>query len=123
MYATLTSLLSLDTAVALAAGAAAALLAGWIASKKGAKYKAFEGYAITAVRLAEKAVPDGTPNTGAKRLDHALKTFLDKYRRAAGVEPDEAAVARIESWIATVHNALDAAGVLGSGASGKEGAR
>jgi len=123
METLLSGLLSFNTVAGLVAGAAAVFAAKWIASEKGAKYKAFEGYAITAVRLAEKAVPDDTPNAGAKRLDYALKTFLAKYRSATGVVPDEAAVAKIEAWISTVHNALDAAGVLGGRTAGKDGAQ
>ena len=107
------NLLTTNTAIGIAVGALVAWLVKWLSSD-GAKFKAYEGYAITAVRLAEKAVPDDAENKGVARLNYALQLFLQKYKAATGVTPDEALTAQIESWIATIHNALDAAGSLGA---------
>lgn len=106
------NLLSSNTVIGLVVGALVVSLVKWLSTGSAAKYKTYEGYAITAVRLAEKAIPDDTQNKGLARLDYALQTFLAKYKAATGVVPDEALTAQIESWIATIHNALDEAGAL-----------
>jgi len=108
----LIKLLSTDAVIALIIGAFVAYLVKYLASKDGARFKAYEGYAITAVRAAEKAIPDDAQNKGLNRLNYALQVFLKQYEKATGVtaKPDE--VAKIEAWISTVHSALDAAGVL-----------
>ena len=106
------SLLQTDAVIALIAGAFVTYIVKWFASTQGKDFKKYEGYAITAVKAAEKAIPDDTPNKGAKKLDFALQVFLKKYQAATGVIPDEALMAKIEDWLAVIHNVIDAAGTL-----------
>ena len=106
------SLLQTDAVIALIAGAFVTYIVKWFASKQGMDYKKYEGYAITAIKAAEKAIPDDVSNKGAKKLDFALKVFLDKYTKATGVSPDDATLAKIEDWLAVVHNVIDEAGTL-----------
>ena len=111
MTTLLLSLLSTNTAIGVAVGAAVAWLVKWLAGN-GKKFTSYEGYAVTAIRLAEKAIPDSTTDKGLARLDYALKLFIEKFTAATGVVPDEALTAQIENWIATIHNALDESGAL-----------
>ena len=106
------NLLTTNTVIALVVGAAVTAAVAWFKTSNGQKFKAFEGYAITAVKLAESAIPDSVSNKGAQRLDFALKTFLSKYRAATGVEPDPKTTAQIESWLAVIHDALEESGTL-----------
>ena len=117
MTTLLLSLLSTNTAIGVAVGAAVAWLVKWLAGN-GKKFTSYEGYAVTAIRLAEKAIPDSTTDKGLARLDYALKLFIEKCTAATGVVPDEALTAQIENWIAAIHNALDESGVLGKSSAG-----
>ncbi len=105
------NLLTTNTVIGIVIGAAVAWLVKWLAGD-GAKWKQYEGYAITAVRLAEKAIPDSAPGNGLRKLDYALQQFLAKYQAATGTQVDAAMEAKIESWIALVHNALVESGAL-----------
>lgn len=93
-------------------GAVIGWLVKWLKSDSGSKYKKYEGYMVTAVKAAEKAIPDDTPNKGLLRLDHALQAFVKKYTEATGVKPSEADIAQIESLIAVVHDSLESKGTL-----------
>lgn len=106
------SLLSTDTAIAVVVGAFVTYIVKWFASKQGTDFKKYEGYAITAVKAAEKAIPDDAENKGFRKLDYALRVFIEKYTKATGVKPDEATMAKIEAWISVVHNAVEEAGTL-----------
>jgi hypothetical protein len=99
--------------IALIVGAFVTYIVKWLASKDGEKFKKYEGWAITAVKAAEKAIPDDTGDKGARKLDFALRLFLAKYTKATGVEPDANAVGQIESWVSEIHEMLEEAGVLG----------
>ncbi len=101
------SLLQTDAVISLIVGAFVTYLVRWLVTTKGQDFKKYEGFAITAIKAAEKAVPDDTDNRGARKLDFALKMFLQKYEAATGVVPDAAVLAKIESWIAVIHNALE----------------
>jgi len=108
----LLDLLSTNAVITLIICAFITYLAKWIATKDGQKFKVYEGYAITAIKAAEKAIPDDSANKGINRLDFALKTFLVQYEKVTGVKASEADVAKIESWISTIHSALETAGTL-----------
>jgi hypothetical protein len=104
--------LSTDAVIALIVCAFVTYLAKWLASKDGQKFKQYEGYAVMAIKAAEKAIPDGTANKGMNRLDFAMKSFLVQYEKATGVKASEADVAKIESWISTIHAALESSGSI-----------
>jgi len=71
-------------------------------------WAAFEGAIISAVKFAEKEIPDGTPNKGLARLDAALKV----YEEARGRKPSARTVAELKEGIRIVHNELEKAGTL-----------
>ena len=108
----LIKLLSTDAVIALIIGAFVTYIVKWLATKDGEKFKAYEGYAITAVKAAEKAIPDDSANKGINRLNFALQIFLARYEKAAGVTAKPEEVAKIESWISEIHSALESAGIL-----------
>jgi len=105
-------LLSTDAVIALIVGAFVTYIVRWLATKDGEKFKQYEGYAITAIKAAEKAIPDGVENKGLSRADFALKNFLVAYQKATGVVPSDKDVARIESWISEIHSIVEASGIL-----------
>lgn len=108
------SLLQTDAVIALIVGAFVTYLVKWLASTQGKGFKDYEGYAITAVKAAEKAIPDDIANKGAAKLDYALKVFLEKYKAATGVVPDAAITSKIEAWLSVIHEAVEEAGTLKS---------
>lgn len=108
----LIKLLCTDAVIVLIIGIFVTYIIKWLASKDGEKFKTYEGYAITAVKAAEKAIPDDSPNKGINRLNFALKTFVLKYEMATGVTTKPEEVAKIEAWISTIHSALEGAGIL-----------
>lgn len=87
-------------------------LAGWWLTATGQKWLRYEGWVVTAVKAAEKAIPDDVANKGLQRLNFALVTFLKKYKEATGKTPDDEALAEIEGLIGVVHAELEAGGGL-----------
>ena len=97
-----------------------ALLAGgllWLLNRLYAArpaWQAFEGSIIAAVKLAEKEIPDGTPNKALSRLDAALNYVLKVYEEARGKPADAKTKAELREGIQIVHAELEASGVLDS---------
>jgi len=88
-------------------GIAVKWLAAWFLSATGMKWKKYEGWAITAVKAAEKAIPNDVANKGLARFDKAMRLFLEKYTAATGVPPNEADLVGIENLINIVHERLE----------------
>ncbi len=100
-----------------AIGAVIGAVIAWIITKRQdqkhmSHFQQYEGYALSAIRLAEKMITDDTPSKGLQKLDWALQEFIKRYTKATGVQVDAAMAARIESWISVLHSALDASGAL-----------
>ena len=108
----LIKLLSTDAVIMIIIGIFVTYITKWLASKDSEAFKKYEGYAITAIKAAEKAIPDDIPNKGLNRLDFALKTFVSKYEMATGLTTKPVEVAKIEAWISAVHSELEGAGIL-----------
>jgi len=72
----------------------------------------WEGYIISGIKTAEKAIPDDTPDKDLKRADAALKFVIAAYEKSQGKEPSKELIAQITNAIPIVHDALDAAGTL-----------
>ena len=75
-------------------------------------WAAYEGTIISAVKFAEKEIPDGTPNKGLARLDAALKYVIRVYEEMHGAKPSAGVVAELKEGVQIVHNNLEAAGTL-----------
>ena len=79
------------------------------------KWKQYEGSSITGIKLAEKQIPDDTPNSGLAKLDSALRFVLNAYAEANnGKKPSDALVEQIKQGIQIKHSELDRYGGLES---------
>ena len=77
------------------------------------KWKQYEGSIITGIKLAEKQIPDDTPNSGLAKLDAALRFVLNAYAEAnGGKQPSDALVEQIKQGIQIKHSELDRWGGL-----------
>ena len=72
----------------------------------------YEGAIISAVRFAEKEIPDDAPNKGLRRLDEALRYVLRVFHEANKREPTKTEAMALREGVQIVHNELDAEGVL-----------
>ena len=90
----------------------------WLASKFNPfqeKWKAWEGSIITGIKLAEKEIPNDTPNAGLAKLDAALRFVLKAYADANnGKQPPAKLVEEIKQGIQIKHSDLDRFGGLES---------
>jgi hypothetical protein len=88
----------------------------WLASKFNPlqeKWKAWEGSIITGIKLAEKEIPDDTPNAGLAKLDAALRFVLNAYAEANnGKQPSARLVEQIKQGIQITHSDLERLGGL-----------
>jgi len=76
-------------------------------------WKKYEGSIITGIKLAEKQVPDDTPNAGLAKLDAALRFVLKAYAEAnKGKQPPAKLVEEIKQGIQIKHSDLDRFGGL-----------
>ena len=72
----------------------------------------YEGAIISAVRFAEKEIPDDVPNKGLARLNAALQYVLKVYQEVEGKRAPERVQAELKEGIQIVHAELEAAGNL-----------
>ena len=88
----------------------------WLASRFNPfqeKWRQWEGSIITGIKLAEKEIPDETPNAGLARLDAALRFVLKAYAEANnGRQPSAKLVEQIRQGIQITHSELDRWGGL-----------
>ena len=88
----------------------------WLSSKFNPfqeKWKEWEGSIITGIKLAEKEIPDDTPNAGLAKLDAALRFVLKAYADANnGKQPPASLVEQIKQGIQIKHADLDRYGGL-----------
>lgn len=71
-------------------------------------WKRWEGTIITAVKFAEKAIPNNTPNKGLEKLDYALKYVLRVYESMHGVPANVKTTAALKEGVQIIHNELEA---------------
>jgi hypothetical protein len=72
----------------------------------------WQGTIITAVRTAEKLVPDDTPSAGLKRLDQAMQYVLKVFEEVQGRQATAAESAALKEGVQITHTELEAAGSL-----------
>ena len=81
------------------------------------KWKKYEGSIITGIKLAEKQIPDDTPNAGLVKLDAALRFVLNAYAEAnSGKQPSAKLIEDIKQGIQVKHADLDRFGGLSNSA-------
>lgn len=76
-------------------------------------WQQYEGAIIAAVKFAEKAIPDDTPNAGLARLDSALKYVCTAFEEINKRRATIAEQAQLRDGIQQAHAELEAAGMLG----------
>jgi len=106
------NLLSTNAVIALIVGAFVTYIVKWLATNRGDQFKRYEGWAIAAVKAAEKAIPDDVPHKGARKLDYAFQSFVKKYEEAVGREVGADESAKIDAWISEIHEVLAEAGTI-----------
>jgi len=88
----------------------------WLASRYNPfqeAWKKYEGSIITGIKLAEKQIPDDTPNAGLAKLDAALRFVLKAYAEANnGKQPSAKEIEQIRQGIQIKHADLDRFGGL-----------
>lgn len=78
-------------------------------------WEKYEGAIITAIKLAEKAIPADTPNAGLRRLDEALQFVLKAYaEQHNGRFPSPDLVHDLKEGIQIKHAELERLGNLRS---------
>jgi len=75
-------------------------------------WQQYEGAIISAVKFAEKQIPDGSPNTGLARLDAALQLVLKVYAETNRQPATPQVAAQLKEGIQIVHDQLEARGTL-----------
>jgi hypothetical protein len=75
-------------------------------------WKKYEGTIISAVRFAEKEIPDSTSNKSLKRLDVALNLVLKVYEETTGKPASDKIAADLTEGIKIVHSRLESEGML-----------
>jgi hypothetical protein len=77
-------------------------------------WQAWEGTIVTAVKWAEKSIPDGSPNAGLARADQALQFVLKAYEAAKARPASQSEIVSLTQGIALVHSVLEDTGALRS---------
>lgn len=98
-------------AVITAIAAAAVYLVAKLFTAKPA-WKQFEGLMITAIKIAEKAIPEGTSNKSLARADFAMQEFIRQYESTYAWAPSTALRQAVKANLPLVHNMLEETGTL-----------
>lgn len=75
-------------------------------------WEAYEGTIISAIKHAEKAIPDDAPNKALARLDTALQYVLRVYEQLHGTSPSQDVQNDLREGIQIVHDRLETQGTL-----------
>ena len=75
-------------------------------------WQKFEGAIISAVKFAEKEIPDDAQNKSLRRLDAALRYVVKVYEEARGRAATAKEMADLTEGIRITHAKLEAAGTL-----------
>jgi hypothetical protein len=75
-------------------------------------WQRYEGTIITAIKLAEKAIPHDTPDAGLQKLNHALKFVLNAYYDAHDCRPSRKMTRELKEGIQIKHAELQRNGDL-----------
>jgi len=99
-------LLSQPAVITAIAGFFAWLVARVFASKP--TWKKYEGLMISAVKMAEKIIPDTSTNKSIDRANAALQAFIAQYNQIYSAEPSAALLQEVKANLPLVHDLLDA---------------
>jgi hypothetical protein len=72
----------------------------------------YEGAITTAIKVAEKAVPSGRPDTAAQRLEEAMRHLVQAYRDQYGRRPSKKLLRQLREGVQLTHAQLERTGNL-----------
>lgn len=72
----------------------------------------YVGYVEHGIRIAERGIPDDTPNRALRRFDQALKAACELFERGEGHSPQPSERAEMARAIPRSHRSLERDGVL-----------
>ena len=75
-------------------------------------WQQYEGTIVSAIRTAEKLVPDDTPNRGLAKFDKALQFVIEVFEARNKRQPTGLEKAILEEGINLKHNELSVEGAL-----------
>jgi len=75
-------------------------------------WQKYEGAIISAIKYAEKAIPDDSDNKAVQRINAALQYAVTIIQEREGRPLKDAEVASLKDAIAVKHDVLDAEGTL-----------
>ncbi len=75
-------------------------------------WQKYEGTIISAIKLAEKEIPDDVSNKSLSKLDSALRYVLRVYTEANNKRPTQDVIDNIREGIQIKHAELETAGAL-----------
>jgi hypothetical protein len=70
-------------------------------------WKQYEGTIMSAIRFAEKSIPDGSPNSGLARLDEALRFTIKVYEARTNTQAAPAVISELKEAIQVAHANTD----------------
>lgn len=76
-------------------------------------WKKHEGAIISAIKCAEKDVPDESANKSRLRFNAALRYVLDDYRDATGKQASARVITQLKEGIRITHDQLERSRTLG----------
>ena len=107
-----TILNALNSPLGITAVAAVFVIAlNYLYSKKPLWAK-YEGSIISAIKMAEKVIPDDVDNKSVKKLDQAMRYVINVHRKARGQMPTPKEIAELKEGISIVHSKLESDGVI-----------
>lgn len=71
------------------------------------QYAKYEGWIISAIKMAEKAIKDEVENAGLKKADQALQYFIKAYTDAKGKAPSRRLMNEVKNGIPVIHDKLE----------------
>lgn len=104
------TLLNSEIALAAIAAIAAFLIARLFTTHP--TWAPYEGLMITAIKLAEKMIPDDMPNTAMGRANAAMLEFVKQYQRVYNASPSDALLLDVRANMPLIHAELERHGNL-----------
>ena len=74
----------------------------------------YEGFMISAVKQAEKWIPNDTENQALSKADKALEYFINAYEKGKGKSPSIKMKKEVMLGMSIVHDKLEQSGTLKS---------
>lgn len=67
----------------------------------------YEGFMISAIRQAEKWIPNDTDSNVLGKADKALEYFIKSYEKAKGKKPSKKVLADVQNGMSIVHHKIE----------------